>query len=162
MNRITLQRLAFSILAALALLVSAPAVAGPPDFFLSRSADEVQVLTRAAPTLSTEGVELRNAVSVQVVLDAGANTLNGTGSVKLWLYEAWDGTTGKWAPFNGRTITDLSGCTGQSVCVVEALTVDGPRLAQRFLAATSGIGVSAGTTVTVRLRVTVSGRSVSQ
>ena len=157
-----MRRFLLPLVALLVVVSASAALAGPPDFFLSRTADEVQSLTRATPTLSTEGVELRNAVSVQVVLDAGANTLNGTGSVKLWLYEAWDGTTGKWAPFNGRTITDLSACTGQSVCVVEALTVDGPRLAQRFLAATSGIGVSAGTTVTVRLKVTISGRSVSQ
>jgi len=157
-----MRRFLLPLVALLVVVSAAEALAGPPDFFLSRTSDEVQTLTRATPTLSTEGVELRNAVSVQVVLDAGANTLNGTGSVKLWLYEAWDGTTGKWAPFNGRTISDLSGCTGQSVCVTEAFTVDGPRLAQRLLAATSGIGVSAGTTVTVRLKVTISGRSVSQ
>ena len=55
-----------------------------------------------------------------------------------------------------------AGCAGQRYCVIEALTVDGPRLGQRMLWATNGVTVSSGTTAVVVTKVSVSAGSVSR
>ena len=147
----------------LALLFPFLAFAGPPDFFAARNWNESQILTRAAPTLSTEGVRMNEAVSVIFVLDAGSGkTLSGGGALNIWLYDAWDGTNFFWTLFPNRTITVPAGCAGQRFCVLDAYTVDGPRYAQRLLAATSGVTVSSGTTATVIANVTVSLKSSSR
>ncbi len=151
------------LLLALLVIVTAPAtMAGPPDLFIRAEWSETQSLTRAAPTLSTEGVSTSNAASITFVLEAVTGTLSGGGSLAIWVYDLWDGTNGAWAPFPARDITVPAACSGKARCVLEAYTVDGPRLNQRWLAATSGVTVSSGTTVTVRAFVTKSGRSISQ
>jgi hypothetical protein len=155
-------RLGLLFLALLAVCVGV-AVAGPPDYFAPRNWTETQALTRAAPTLSTEGVAMNEAVSVTAVLDAGSGkTLSGAGSVDLYLYDKWDGTNFSWAKFPNRAMTIPGGCATQRFCVIDAYTVDGPRSSQRLLFAATGVTVSSGTNVMVIANVNVSLRSASR
>jgi hypothetical protein len=143
-------RIAVLFLAVLALCVGI-ATAGPPDYFAPRNWSETQALTRAAPTLSTEG------------LDAGSTkTLSGAGSVNVWLYDKWDGTNYTWALFPNRVMSVPSACASQRYCVVDSYTIDGPRSSQRLLFAATGVTVSAGTNVVVMGNVNVSLRSASR
>lgn len=157
-----MRRLFLPLLAALALVCAPVAQAGPPDLFIRAEWSETQILTRAAPTLSTEGVSTSNATSILFVIESSAGTLSGAGSLVVWVYDLWDGTNGAWAKWPNRDIPIPSSCAGVSRCVLEAYSVDGPRLNQRWLAATSGVTVSSGTTAVVRAYVTKSGRSISQ
>jgi hypothetical protein len=155
-------RIAVLFLAVLALCVGI-ATAGPPDYFAPRNWSETQALTRAAPTLSTEGVAMNEAVSVTAVLDAGSTkTLSGAGSVNVWLYDKWDGTNYTWALFPNRVMSVPSACASQRYCVVDSYTIDGPRSSQRLLFAATGVTVSAGTNVVVMGNVNVSLRSASR
>lgn len=149
-------------LTALLLLLPTLALAGPPDFFARREATESQALTRSAPSTATEGVGLNEAVAVMVALDAGSGKTLTAGNLDAWLYDKWDGTNFAWSKFPSRNLPIPAGCAGQRYCVIEALTVDGPRYAQRILFATNGVTVSSGTTVTVNTLVTVSLKSSSR
>jgi hypothetical protein len=145
------------------LLLPVLALAGPPDFFAARNWSESQTLTRSAPTLSTEGVAMNEAAAVVFILDAGSGkTLSGAGSLDLYLYDKWDGANFFWTKFPNRALPVPAGCSGQRFCVIDAYTIDGPRQAQRLLAAAVGVTVSSGTTVTVIADVTVSLRSSSR
>jgi hypothetical protein len=145
------------------LLLPLVTLAGPPDYFAARNWSESQILTRAAPTLSTEGVAMNEAAAVIFVLDAGSGkTLSGAGSLDIYLYDKWDGTNFFWTKFPNRAMTVPGGCAGQRFCVIDAYTIDGPRQAQRLLAATVGVTVSSGTTATVFANVTVSLKSSSR
>ena len=89
----------------LAVLIPVLAFAGAPDSFIRRNWSESQILTRAAPTLSTEGVSLNEAMSVIFVIDAGSGkTLSGAGALDIWLYDAWDGTNAFWTKFPNRQL----------------------------------------------------------
>lgn len=148
------------------LIVIAPvlALAGPPDTFIRREWRETQTAAaRAAPTLSTEGAAVREGVSIMVELDAGSGkTLSGAGALDVYLYDKWDGTNFAWAKFPARQLLVPAGCASNRHCVIEALTLDGPRLGQRVLFAANGVTVSSGTTVVVTGLITVSGQSVSR
>lgn len=149
-------------LALLLALIPAFALAGAPDAFTRRQLSETQNLTRAVPTLATEGVLVQNGVSLSIEIDAGVGKTLTAGNVDLYLYDKWDGVNAAWSIFPARSSLSVAQCVGQRRCVLEAFNIDGPRLAQRAIAVTRGVTVSSGSTVVVNMVVTVSGNSVSK
>lgn len=105
---------------------------------------ESQALTRAAPTLVTEGQDLKTLVAVTVIVEAPAGqTLSGAGTLKCYV---WDDFVAGWTrvPGNDLTVT-LSGDRRMGFPV---FWVPGPR-SSRLLFAASGVTVSSGTAVAV-------------
>jgi hypothetical protein len=108
---------------------------------------ESQLLTRAAPTLATEGQALKDLSSVTVIVEANTSqTLSGAGSLLAYIYDASPGAPAAWVRMPAM---DLSVSTsGVQRMAFPAVTVTGARNA-RLLYAASGVTVSSGTTVTV-------------
>lgn len=104
---------------------------------------EVQALTRAVPTLATEGQALKNfqALTIQAVA-ANGQTLSA-GTLNAWFY---DPVVAVWARVPALDLVIAT--SGVQSVAWPALPVIGPRNA-RYLWATSGLTVSGGTTVTV-------------
>ncbi len=110
---------------------------------------EVQLLTRAAPTLVTEGLNLRGVVGFRVTVCANATrTLSGAGSLRAYV---WDNNLLRWIRNPG---IDLSVSSSAMRCMafpdVETVAASG-----RVLYAADGVTVSAGTTVDVQIKASV-------
>lgn len=104
---------------------------------------ESQTLTRAAPTLSTEGQEIKGFSSLTVVVEAESGQTITGGTLKAYCY---DPDLAFWFPIPAmdRTLTSVS----SRRYGFAALDVVGPRNS-RVLFAASAVTVSGGTTVTV-------------
>lgn len=112
------------------------------------SLTETQILTRAAPTLSTEGAGLTEARGLRVsVCAATGQTLSGAGTLKAWYLNP----SGLW---NRNSALDLSipatasGIRCWAFPDMAVLVRTG-----RALFATDSVTVSGGTTVIVRIDV---------
>lgn len=107
---------------------------------------ESQILTRAAPTLVTEGMELRDIVAIRVAIDAGSGqTLSGAGSLLCYL---WDNDDARW-----KRCPDLDlSVTSSGIRDMVFGEQDVPVGSGRILFATSGVTVSAGTTATPSIK----------
>jgi hypothetical protein len=134
-------------------------LAWAPDAFQKRDAVEVQALTRAAPTLSTEGIDGMRMIAFTVVLVPvtvpGTTTFSGGGTIDLYFRD----TTAGWYLADPLAYSwSLAGCAGKTSCskTFEMLQPRG-----RILPAANGVTVSAGTQVTVRILGTLSGQSSS-
>jgi len=105
---------------------------------------ESQILTRAAPTLATEGQALLDLSAITVVVSAElTRTLSGSGTLNAYLYDV---DVGRWARCPGLDLTiTISGVQDQAF---PALLVAGARNS-RVLWAASGVTVSGGTTVQI-------------
>lgn len=106
-----------------------------------------EALTRAAPTLSTEGEPLNGdagaVYSYRLTLCAPAGqTLSGAGTIDLWYYN----TATAWSIDPGLVLT--ASVSGKRCQTFPDVPVGPPT--GRFLAAPNGITTSSGTTVTVR------------
>lgn len=113
-----------------------------------RSEVKTELLTRAAPTASTEGVELKGATSLRVTVCAlSPDTLSGTGSLAVWYY-----SPSGWARNRGADVA--LGAAGKCETWKEVAVPVG---VGRFLAAPSGVGVS-GATTSVSVRYELSSR----
>jgi hypothetical protein len=130
-----------------------------PDAFQKRDLTEVQALTRAAPTLVTDGIDGMRMIAFTVILvpvtSPGTTTLSGGGTIDLWFRD----TTAGWYLADPNAYSwSLAGCAGKTSCskTFEMLQPRG-----RILPAANGVTVSAGTQVTVRILGTVSGQSSS-
>lgn len=136
-----------------------PVAAWAPDAFQKRDWSEAQNLTRAAPTLATDGTDLTTAIAFTVIVTPvtvpGTTTLSGGGTIDLWFRDA---TAGWYLADPAGYSWSLAGCAGKTVCS-QTFEVLQPR--GRVLPAANGVTVSAGTQVTVRVLGTVSGRSTS-
>lgn len=138
------------------LVFAAMLIAWNPDTI--RQADpvpETQLLTRAAPTLATEGVSINTAITVEVRIApaTGGETLSGGGKVDFYFYNATDG----WYLMDPDQYSwVMTGCAGKELCAqtVQILTPVG-----RMVAAANGVTVSSGTQVVVSLTVTKSDMS---
>lgn len=142
------------------LLTAALAVlflAWSPDDVARKYSSETQALTRAVPTLATEGVSAATAIAVTVVLIPatvpGTTTLSGGGAIDLFFRD----TSVGWYQADPNSYSwDLDGCAGKTSCsyTFQILQPHG-----RMLARANGVTVSAGTQVTVHTIVTVSLKS---
>jgi hypothetical protein len=130
-----------------------------PDAFQKRDLVEAQNLTRAAPTLVTEGIDGMRMIAFTVVLvpvtTPGTATLSGGGTIDLWFR---DTTAGWYLADPVKFSWSLAGCAGKTSC---ANTFEMLQPRGRILPAANGVTVSAGTQVTVRILGTVSGQSSS-
>lgn len=114
-------------------------------FGYRRSTTESQALTRAAPTLATEGLDLDKVTHYQVTVCAETSrTLSGAGTLAAYWYNpglaAWVRTPG----------LDLT----VSATAVRCMSFPQSRVNSglgRVLYAATGVTVSAGTTVDVRV-----------
>lgn len=109
-----------------------------------------QLLTAAAPTLSTDGQSLEDLAAIVVVVETAtpaSQTLSGAGSLLCYVYDSFlNGGAGAWARLPAG---DLSVSTASVARLAfEAMDVVAPR-GSRILWVPSGVTVSAGTTVTV-------------
>lgn len=131
-------------LVVLALGLLAFSAAGQSALFLYES----QALTRAAPTLTSEGMSLSGvkAVRISVCAESG-QTLSGTGNIRIYFLH---GAAGLWHrnPGADLTVTATTRCQVFGDLTVAAVAVDN---GDRVLAATDTLGVSGGTTATVRM-----------
>lgn len=114
------------------------------EFFpgVMRTWSEAQILTRAAPTLATEGMTLDGCNGYRVIVEAEATRTLTSGTLQAWYY---DETLAAWIrnPDLDLTITGAS----QRRQVWGDSTVSTPL--GRVLYAASSVVVSGGTTVTV-------------
>ena len=105
---------------------------------------EAQALSRAAPTLSTEGVSLGSARGLRVTLCAASGqTLSGAGALRA--YYSPSGTI--WSRNSGLDLAVPGDAAGKACWTfpdVEVLVRTG-----RVLFAADGVTVSGGTTVTL-------------
>ena len=114
----------------------------------SISVVETQALTRAAPSLATDGQTLSQARNLRVTLCAGTGeTLSGAGALRAWYMTP--GNTWSRTPE-----LDLSVSTSGVRCHTWPDLEVGAR-AGRVLFAADGVTVSGGTTVTVRYEMGV-------
>lgn len=113
---------------------------------------ETQALTRAAPTLSSEGMGLGQVGNLPAVRGvrvsvcaASGQTLSGAGTLRAWVYHA---DAALWM----RNVSlDLKVDATAVRCQAFPDLVSGARLEHRVLWAADGITVSGGTTVEVRI-----------
>src|SRR4030042_113473 len=79
----------------LVLLTAVLSLAFSPDRFVKRDTYEIQDLTRADPTLITEGIDGTNMIAFTVVLipatSPGTTTLSGGGTINLYFRDAATG-----------------------------------------------------------------------
>lgn len=115
------------------------AVTGAP-----RSAYESQTAAgRAAPTLSTDGVDLGGVTSITVIIEAeAAQTLSGAGSMLCYVY---DSAIAAWVRCPESDLTVPAGASGLRRIAWADREVIAPR--GRILYATSSVTISGGTTV---------------
>lgn len=96
-------------------------------------------LTRSAPTLSTEGVDLKGLVAVRITVCATPpDTLSGTGTLKLYVH-----SPGGWAPLRSRTLA--LGAAGAPCETWDEIPIQVG--VGRLLAAPTAVGVSGSTTI---------------
>jgi len=109
---------------------------------------ESQALTRAAPTLSTDGVQLKDYSSFTVIVEANASqTLSGAGTLDCWVYDgAVNSGSGGWSILPGQTQSVT--VSGKQRMAFTVFQVPCPRKS-RIMFAANGITVSSGTTVNV-------------
>lgn len=109
--------------------------------------DEIQALTRADPTAATEGTPLADVRGFRVAVYANAGqTLTG-GKLLAWLYD--DGID-QWMR-NPDLDLVISTTLGKRAQLFTDFIVDARIGGHRVLYAASGVTVSAGTTVNVRI-----------
>lgn len=108
-----------------------------------RAVTEVQLLTRAAPTLATEGLDLSAVKGLRVCVSAAsAQTLSGGGNLRAYYYDA---TLARWARNNDLDVAvDLASARDQ--CFPDFAV---PVQFGRALWAADSVTVSGGTTVSV-------------
>lgn len=117
---------------------------------LLRSRQSVQALTEAAPTLSSEGIDLAWVDSITVILHAPVGqTFTGAGVLNGYVF-----SNGLWVPDSGADV-DLSYVAGkQDGKCGPGLPVTAPR--GRFALIANGVALSgAGTTITIDLMCTM-------
>lgn len=109
---------------------------------------EGQILTRAAPTLVTEGLSLRDVAGFRVTVCAEATrTLSGAGTLLAYV---WDNALAAWVRNKPLDLALASVETGVRCAAFpdfETTVASG-----RVLYATSAVTVSAGTTATVQIK----------
>lgn len=108
---------------------------------------ESQILTRAAPTLTTEGISLAGVSSYRVLVSAQAAATVTGGALTCYYFSA---VTSRWGPC--ATSLNWTPATGGRDAVSADFSVGVP--AGRVLYATNAVTVSAGTTVTVAIELT--------
>jgi hypothetical protein len=136
------------------LILAVSTLAWSPDNVARKYAYEDQALTRAVPTLATEGVSASTAIVVTVVVipktSPGTTTLSGGGKIDLFFRDSSVG----WYQGDPEFYSwSMSGCAGLTSCsyTFEILQPHG-----RMLPRANGVTVSAGTQVTVHTITTVS------
>lgn len=135
-------------LLALFLLPALPALALPTRFLY-----ETQALTRAAPTLASEGMSLLDATGAPVrgyfvaVCAAVGQTLSGGGALRAWVYDVDEGV---WMRNPDQDLVIGTTVAGQR-CRAWDDKRTGYLLGRRVHYAADGVTVSGGTTVTVRI-----------
>lgn len=140
------------------LFVALPVAAatGTQRIYAARLWSESQALTRAAPTLATEGWEVAPSqrgpsVGYSVVIQAPTGqTLSGAGTVEAWVYDSTFG----WHRYGDTTldVTSLAGCTGLQTCEFTGFQIFGPYPGGRMLYAAKGVTISSGSAVTVAIK----------
>jgi hypothetical protein len=136
-----------------------------PDAFQDRNWNESQLLTRAAPTLATEGFDLTRVIGFTVTVRPGTlsagvctasttATFSGSGQIDLYFRDATIG----WYLGDPTTsfVMSASVCSGKTSCskTFDVLTPRG-----RALPVANAITTSAGTCVRVDVLASVSGKS---
>ncbi len=105
---------------------------------------EAQLLTRAAPTLATEGQALKDFTALTVVLEAeSGQTLSGAGSLHAYFYDI---DVGAWVRMPDLDL--LVTASGVRRVAYSAFQVIGPRNS-RIMFACNAVTASGGTTATV-------------
>ncbi len=146
-------RLAAFAVALLVLATSAQALQWGSDLFQKRDWSETQALTRAAPTLATEGMPLATVITFLVVAEADSGQTLTSGKIDFYL---WDDVLGGWFIQPDKTWTLPAACSGKRRCASPVQVDFQPR--GRVLAAANGVVVSLGG-FTARIEAIVSGRS---
>lgn len=116
---------------------------------MKRSLSESQALTRAAPTASSDGMALDNLAGYRVSVCAeSGQTLSGSGNLRAYLYH---GDVGLWMRNPALDLAvSVSGARCQVFPDIEPAAREiGEN--HRVLYAADTVGVSGGTTVTVRI-----------
>lgn len=114
--------------------------AGGSDFQAAMST------TASAPTSATDGLGIIDLAAVTVVVQAeSTRTLSGSGTLDCYLYDA---VLGDWVPCPSLNLNVTS--SGVNAQAFPAFDIPGPRNA-RVKWIPNGVGVSAGSTVTVSL-----------
>ncbi len=128
-------------------LVLACSVAGAQDIpGTTRLWQETQILTRADPSAVTDGVTLANVIGVRVTVCAeNTRTLTG-GTLRVWLY---DNDTALWGRNSSLDLTVAANSLRCQTFPDVVTTVSTGRL----LIAANAVTVSAGTTVTVTVKM---------
>ena len=112
----------------------------PSGIFVST---ETQAFTRAAPTLSTEGMSLRGVTSVHSVVRCSSGTLTGAGNMVCYFLPQ----TGVWGPCP--TSSNFAANVVGAELIGPEFPVSSPF--GRILWATSGLGCTAGSTAIVSI-----------
>lgn len=114
----------------------------------TRVSSEVQILTRAAPTLGSEGMTLRDVAGFRVAVCAEVGqTLSGAGTLLAYVY---DNDLAQWIR---NKPADLSLTVIQATVRCAVFPDSETRVSSgRLLYAASGVTVSGGTTVTVQVK----------
>ncbi len=142
-------RLLLSAALVAALLALPPAQAATPiPVWTEAQACTANTCARAAPTLATQGTSIGLAEAYRVTACAASGqTLAGAGSLQAWLY---DPIAAQWAR-NPALDLPLAGITGVR-CAAWPDVLVAVRLARhRVLYAASGVTVSGGAAVDVRI-----------
>lgn len=131
-------------LAAVLLSLSAAGQTDPPA--MTRKWSESQALTRAAPTLTTEGLDLSDIAGFRVtVCAASGQTLAGAGALQAYVY---DNDLALWTRNPSLDITiSTAGARCLTFADIQTVVATG-----RGLFAATGVTVSGGTTVTVQMK----------
>lgn len=110
---------------------------------------EAQVLTRAAPTVVTEGMPLGDVTGLRVMVSAASGqTLSGAGSLQAY---GWDNDLARWLRVPDLDLTIPATCASKRDCRWADLDV--PVQSGRLLYAATGVTVSSGTvTVSIKAR----------
>jgi hypothetical protein len=140
-----MKKLAVVFVASVVALFSVAAYAGTRPF------TESQALTRAAPTLSTEGVSMSQITAFRVsVCATTGNTLSGSGTLKAYLYNPAVGLWMRNPSLDVAVTNSGERCQVFPDFTVTSIAVTGSA-PYRTLFATSAVTVSGGTTVDVRI-----------
>lgn len=113
---------------------------------LTRSVSSTQALTESAPTLPTDGVLLTDVAAVVPVLKApNGQTFTGAGTLLAYY---WSDALSRWvrSPRADDVLSDLAGLAEGALPAIPVTSGHG-----RFAWICSGVGVSAGTAVTLTI-----------
>lgn len=112
---------------------------------------ESQALTRAAPTLATEGMPVGGLTGIMVAVETATpatQTLSGAGTLNCYVYDtALNAAAGAWARLPQGDLTVGTASVARLAFQADEVLVG--RNGSRILWVATGVTVSAGTTVTV-------------